>query len=240
MGVIVVRFTTKTSSASLNDAIKIAEKCEHYTEGIFYFVHFDEPDVNLQKLLELVKSWKTTKICLDDQEVDVKSLYGTFYCQDKLLCDGICTHPRIGWLKLNEFIKEIRTDKNVGFVHASFIKPLTPFLEKTGDEEFKLNKEQILDWIKNEWFFELEHCPIINTQKIFDLVEKIPDKIKVRNIFDFSDDDSDINMDETDESEETEEIEDNTEFYEEIAEIFADAFENRLRKVFKEFHKAEK
>ena len=240
MGVIVVRFTTSTSSASLHDAIKIAEKGEYYIEGKFYFVHFEEPDTDLHKLLELVKSWRTTQILLDDQEVDVETLYDTFYCQDKLLCGGFCTHLRIGRINLSEFIKEIRTDKNVGFVHTSSIKSLTPFLEKTGDEEFKLNKEQMLDWIKNEWFFELEHCPIINTQKIFDLVEKIPDKIKVRSIFDFSDDDSDINMDETDESEETEEIEDNTEFYEEIAEIFADAFENRLRKVFKEFHKAEK
>lgn len=240
MGVIVVRFTTKTSSASLNDAIKIAEKCEHYTEGIFYFVHFDEPDANLQKLLELVKSWKTTQIFLDDQEVDVKTLFGTFFCEDKLLCDGICTHIRIGWMDLTDFAERIRINKNVGFVDESSIKTLTPVLEKIGDKEFKLNKEKMLDWIKNEWFFELEHCPTINTQKMFDLVEKIPDRIKVRSMFDFSDDDSDINMDETDESEETEEIEDNTEFYEAIAEIFADAFENRLRKVFKEFHKAEK
>ena len=72
MGKIIVRFTTKTSSASLNDAIKLAEKCEHFIEGNFYFVHFDEPNNNLQKLLDLVKSWKTTQIFLNDNEVDVK------------------------------------------------------------------------------------------------------------------------------------------------------------------------
>lgn len=229
MSKITVRFTAKTRSASLNDVINIAEKYEHHIEGNYYFVHFEEPDNNLKNLLKLIKRWASTQILLGDQEVNVQTVHDIFFCQDKLLCGGICTHPRIKWVKLSEFIERIRIEEGVGFVDEYVIQSLTPFLEKIGDKEFKLNKEKMLDYIKNEWFFELEYCPLINIEKTLNLVKKYPDKITVREEFsDLSDKDSDYEDSDYEDSD--------MEYYKEIAEIFADVFENRLRKVLKEFH----
>jgi hypothetical protein len=234
MGKIIVRFTTKTRSVSLNDAIKIAEECEHYKEANFYFVHFDEPNNSLQKLLDLIKSWKTTQVFLEDKEVDVKSFSNTFFCQDILLCGGICTHPRIGWMKLSDFLDAIQVEKGIGYAEKYAIQSLTPFLEKIRANKFKLNKDKLIDYIKNEWFFELEHCPIINANETLELVNKFPDEIEVRDRFAaFRDEDMPIG--DLGESRGVDE-----ETYKEIAEIFADAFEKRLRKVFKEFYKAKK
>jgi len=225
---IVVRFSKKTGSVTLNDAIKLAEKCEHYTEGDYYFVHFTEPDNNLQKLLDLIKSLKATQVSLDDAEVDVRTLYNTVFCPDKLLCEGICTHPKIGWMGLSDFLERVQIEKGVGYVDEFGIQSLTQFLEKTGDKKFKLNKDKLLEYVKTEWFFELEHCSVINAKKTLDLVNKLPDTIEVRNRLD--EQESDLNVP----------VEINPQIYKEIAEIFADAFEKRLRKVLKEFQKDKK
>jgi len=235
VGKITVRFTSQTTSASLYDAMELSKKHEHHIKNNFCFVHFEKADDDLEKLLSIVKAWRTTKTFLEDQEIDKLLLFKTFFCKDKKLCGGLCTHPLVGFLNLSSILEKIRIKKGVGFAYEWGIKPLKAFLEKTGDKEFKLNKEKLLDYIKNEYSFELENCQIINTEKTLGLVEEIPDKIIVEEPDSFLDEDSDQDIDEMSYSESID-----PEDYEEIAEIFADAFEKRLRKVFKEFYNGKK
>lgn len=229
MGKVVVRFNTKSQSMSIPDAINLAEDCEHYIEDKYYHVHFDEPYDNLKKLLDLIGSLKTTQIFLDDKEINSYTLKEVLFCRDKLLCDGICKHIQLGYYPLDNFTAPLTGESGEGTINEYEIRRLTPFLEKRGENEFFFGKEKLKEYIKDEYFFELEYCDKINLQKIIDLVDGIPNILKLRDRSSYRDEISDEEFDtEVDEESSREEIK-------EIAEIFADAFEKRLRKVFKEY-----
>ncbi|MHA1196622.1 MAG: hypothetical protein ACTSRH_16140 [Promethearchaeota archaeon] len=228
---IVVRFTTKTWRSSLDDAISIAKKYKHEVKGNFYFVHFNDLSNNLKNLLDLVKSWKTTRIFLSDEEVNVKSFYNTFFCDEKLFCNGICLHLVIEWYNLINLIEKIKEMREIGFSYGPLTKPFSLFLEQAGNNQFKLNKNKLSNIIKKELSFEFKNCPKINKEKMLNLINNLPERLESRDI---------VYSFETQTNARSFEFINNLEYsnmdqIKEIAEIFADAFEKRLKKVLREF-----
>ena len=187
---IIVRFTTKSSSPSLSDAKLIAEKCdEHYYDGDFCFAHFEEPTQDLKKLLDLIGRWKTTKIHINDDEYPVSKVSGTIFCPQKLLCNGVCTHPTIGHDSFVRFKKRLDIEEDTGFLpsgpgrdweHERVFEHLTFCLTKEDDNKFRIDKDKLEDYVKDEYFFELEFCPIIKEQETLDLVRGLPDYLSIR------------------------------------------------------------
>ena len=196
---IIVRFVTRGTSPSVKDAVKVAEHCEHYIEGSEYYVHFDAPDENLQKLLNIVGSWKTTQVFVDDKEVSAKKLQNVLFCPSKLLCKGICDHIRIGWRRLDEFLRKEKDDErligyraiiieeNMAFVDERTISDFAHFLEEIEEKKFRLEKDKLKEWINDEFYLELKYCEKINIEKILEIIDNLPeifeeaDISKVRN-----------------------------------------------------------
>jgi len=129
----------------------------------------------------------------------------------------------------------MKIKKDKGYMQEWDIKQLTPFLENIKDKEFIINKSKLKDYINQNNIFELENCDTFNIKKINDFIDKLPEKLIIDDNFYFNEEDDDI--DESTFNDDTEVIKTNLEEYKEIAEIFADAFENRLRKVLKEIMK---
>ena len=193
---IIVRFITKGASPSVRDAIKIAEHCEHYIEGSEYYVHFDTPNENLKKLLDIACSWKTTQVFVDDKEVNAKKLRNVLFCPSKLLCKGICDHIRIGWRKLDELLRKNQEDEkligignhgivieeNTAFVDERTINDFAPFLEQIDEKKFRLEKDKLKEWINNEFDLELKYCEKINIEKILEIIDNLPEIFEEANI----------------------------------------------------------
>jgi len=243
---VVVRFTTKSSSPSLSDAKSIAERCdEHYYDGDFCFAHFEEPTQDLKNLLDLISRWKTTKIYVNDEEYPVSKVSGTIFCPAKLLCDGVCTHPTIGHRSLARFKERLDIEGDTGFFSAPdweyerVFEHLTLYLTKEGDNKFKIDKDKLEDYVKDEYFFELEFCPIINEKATLDLVRDLPDYLARRSeeslwesrgraLHHYSPPDI----------EEIGDIESfDEENYERMAKAFVDELEKRLPKIIKKIKK---
>lgn len=192
---IIIRFVTRVTSPSIKDAIKIAKNCKYYIEGSEYYVHFDTSDENLQKLLNIVGSWKTTRVFVDDEEVNAKELQKVLFCPSKSLCKGICDNIRIGWRRLDEFLRKEKNEErligyrriliecNTAFLDdEEIVNDFGPFLEEIEKKKFRLEKDRLKEWINNEFSLELRYCEKINIEKILEIIDNLPDVFEVADI----------------------------------------------------------
>ena len=225
MSKFIIRFSSKVNSPSLSDAIKIAEDHEHYIDGGFYFVHFEDADKDLERLIDVVGCWKASKSFVDEKEVPIRKFKNVFFCDYTLICDGVCNYIWLGRVPLQQLF-DTHGDINNKFTSRLTLNSLARFLEKQDNNKFRLDKDKIIDYIKDNYSFEMDYCPIINLKKIFNSIERLPETLQ---IFD----------------EEEPEVKDTEEYqqaYEEKlefetrkkAEIFAEIFEKKLRKIIKE------
>ena len=236
MSKIQVRFTRNTRSMSLNDAIAIAENNEHYMDENFYYVHFEEANNELEELLSIIKVWKTTKLYYDDNDVDVKSFMDTFYCREKLFCNGTCKYIGVKWRSIRDIINEINIENGIGDVDKNFLQLFTPFLTRKNEKQFTLNKAQLIDHLKEKWFFQIEFCPIIDFEKSLIIIGKMPVIFEVRDRFsevrEVHYPDARMALEEIINLENDNGIDE--EYHKRIAEIYAKIFEKRLRKILRD------
>ncbi len=225
MSKFIIRFSSKTSSPSLSDAIKIAEDHEYYIDNSFYFVHFKDVNKDLERLVDIVGRWKASKSLVDEKEVPIRDFKDVFFCDYKLICNGVCRHIWLGKEPLDRLF-DINKEINNMYTSRFTINSLAGFLEKKEDNKFRLDKNKIIDYIKDRYSLEIDYCPKINIEKIFNDIEKLPETLQIYD------------------KEETEP--ENTEKYQQLyeeelefetrkkAEIFAEVFEKKLRKIIKE------
>ena len=88
-----LEFNTKSSGLGIPDAIRIAKKCNGVLDGKIYKVEFtSEKNNDLRKLLDLIGNLKSSKIFLDEEEVNPRDFKDTFDCRNFTFCKGICNH----------------------------------------------------------------------------------------------------------------------------------------------------
>ncbi len=173
--------------------------------------------------MDIVSRWKASKLFLDGKEVSFRKFKDAYFCDYKLICDGICNHIWLGRRSLQE-LQNILENKEK-YVGAFTISSLSDFLRKENDTTFTFDKNKNIDYIKDNYSFEIDYCDKIKTEEIFNIVEKLPEQIQI-----YQNEDEIIDA------------ESDQETYEEIlefetrkkAEIFADVFEKKIRKIIRE------
>jgi hypothetical protein len=213
-------FSKKPSNSNKKEAIRIAEMCNHDMDEERYFVHFTQPDNNLQKLLKLSRGWTTSKIIIDEEESTPRDAFNTFFCQEKPFCDGFCNH-----LHCLPDLDDIDVEDDTAYINKEYIsekwalEKLGPFLSKIDDNNFKLIKDRLKEKIKEDISFELKYCEKIDANKMLSLVDAFPNTISI------------VDSDEATEARLENAIEANMARYELQAEIMADIIAKRIEAV---------
>ncbi|MFX0138023.1 MAG: tetratricopeptide repeat protein [Candidatus Hodarchaeota archaeon] len=173
---VVLKFNSKSSGLGVKEACKIAERNKLQKEGNYYIVKFTELTKDLKKLLDLIGNLKYTTLLLDGTEVDLKKVKNILFCRDEKLCRGICRHIRIGWSPLDRLIN-IFSDPRMGKVFL--VRELSDFIEKISDNEFKIERDFIKNYINDEYSLENQYCNKYDIEKIQKTINKLPEKFSI-------------------------------------------------------------
>lgn len=198
------RIPKKSTSISFIDAMRIIEEREYETDDTFYYVSFEEPLKIAKKLYKIISRMKGTKIWIKGKEVEEQTwtVDNTIFCTYWNDCEGKCKHN----LEFNfdEFVyhdhplyeemvannesvygleKWLTENKDeMKFVHNNFniLHSFDRYLiieyeDKLSD--IKVNKDNLVKYVKKKLQFELEYCPIISEEKTLEFKNIIPDKI---------------------------------------------------------------
>lgn len=233
MSEIVVRIPKSSKSPSMPDVLELVNDTGCSDEDKkFYYVHFyDTKDKNLKLLLDIVKGLKATRVTVDGNDVDAKSFFATVFCIDKDICMGRCRHPKIRYTAICDIIDSIRVEGSVGYIsdqHFSLIKPFLS-VDKSNNGDYSIDKEKLIEYIMKNLIIEFEYCPIIK-DKSTTYIHDIPKVLRLRPLSEGSSkvEDKSKNLDSKDYTKIDKEE------WERIAEIFAEVFEKRFRRVLEE------
>ncbi len=111
-----LRITKKSSSQLYPDVMEIIKKHDDIWENKnFFFLNFDQFTDELQKLIDLVGTWKTTQLLFKEIKIEKITKYTPFYktafCKYRETCDGVCKHEIIQyqeWIYKDYFVKIAR------------------------------------------------------------------------------------------------------------------------------------
>jgi len=178
------QFNSKSSGQGVPEAISLAKKCGGYLDNKFYVIEFDDPkDRNLGKLFDLVGNLKGSVIMLDDGEpINAGQFFYAVYCQDKLLCKGICKHMRLEYYPVDEFTKAHISDIEGDILKTSntnLFRQLTDFLEPISDTQFQFNKSLFLEFADSFLTMERQFCEKFDFDKFTEFIQTFPSKIEL-------------------------------------------------------------
>lgn len=181
---ITIHFSGKVTSPRRGMAIDIAKRNPYDFKDGYYSVYFKEPNKDLEELLDCTKGWSSTKVYIDDTEYLAWQVESVLFCRNSILCDGICQH--ISMLRVDEYnsfdaLEIDPNDPKTGYTNRfgilSRLSRLGRLVEEVGNKEYKIKKDILKEYILTEYPVEFKYCNKISRDKIFEKIDKIPDKI---------------------------------------------------------------
>ena len=203
-----IRITKVSRSDSYPDALKIIKDNDFTEDENFYYISFPEANNDLKQLFELIGTWKSTKIWLNDKEISKlnREARKTIFCPYFRECEGICKH-NIGlgesyYTRDDPYYDKIIAEKEsiIGLVNWAI--PLIQSEEKDISEASRrvdyyqrdeiavlsedckhliFNRKEMEVYTRRKFQFESEFCPKFDEKKTLALIEKIPEQIVLSN-----------------------------------------------------------
>jgi len=178
------KFNAKSRGQGVSEALNLAEKCGGLLEDKFYIVEYEDPrNKNLVKLFKLVGRLKGSVISIDNGEpINASKFFYAIYCQDKLLCKGVCKHVRLQYYSVEEFALAYSHDIDGEILRISntnFFRTISEFLDAIDDTHFKFNKQLFLEHANIELETERLLCDKFDFEKFTDYVNKLPSEIEL-------------------------------------------------------------
>jgi hypothetical protein len=200
----VIKFTEKPNHATKKLAVQIAKECDYKLIDGVYFVHFNEINSKLIKLLNFTQNWTAAEFIVDQGKVDSSKVYDILFCSRYETCNGFCEKVQlIPQYNLGFFITRLHN-----YIEQNFFPDPRSwegqildarYVQKTDDPNICLiNKETIIEETKKQIQYPLIYCDKINERKCLDPIESLPNIIE-KKICDKQIDLDDVNDDETNE-----------------------------------------
>jgi hypothetical protein len=241
-----ITFTEKPKHAIKKLAIQIAKECNYELIDGVYFVHFNEINSKLIKLLNFTRGWTAAEFIVDQGKADSSKVYDVLLCYRHERCNGVCekvhlipSHNFGSFINYLHYFVEDRFLQNSRSWEGRIIDEMmnARFLQKTDDPKIVLiNKETIIEELKKQIKYPLVYCDKINEGKCVELINSLPNEIKIKsdieqNDFDENNDDIDEKFEDFSESS-IEEIKSEANIK---APIYAKAIAKELEELFKKY-----
>jgi hypothetical protein len=202
-----ITFTEKPKHALKKLAIQIAKECNYELIDGVYFVYFNEINSKLIKLLNFTRGWTAAEFIVDQGKSDSSKIYDVLICPMHENCTGVCEKVHLipsYNVNLGFFVN--RLHNYVGqhfFPNSRSLEGQTideimdaGYIKKTDDPNiFLINKEKIIEELKKQIKYPLVYCDKINERKCVELIESLPNEIKIKSDIE-EDDFDDENIDE--------------------------------------------
>ena len=241
-----ITFTEKPKHATKKLAIQIAKECNYELKDGVYFVHFNEINSKFIKLLNFTRGWTGAEFIVDQGKADSSKVYNVLLCYRHETCNGVCEKVKLipsnnfgSIINFLRYFLENRFLPNSRSWEGQIIDEMmnAGFIQKTDNPKMILiNKATIIEELKKQIKYPLVYCDKINERKCVELINSLPNEIKIKS--DIEQNDFDENNDDIDEK-----FEDISELsIEQItleanikAPIYAKAIAKELEELFKKY-----
>lgn len=181
-----ITFPEKPRHETKKIAIKIAEECNFEIKDGSYYVYFHTIDQKFLKLLNLTRGWSTSNFIVDNGKADSSEVRKILFCHLFDNCSGICERVKlIPYYNLSFFVYRLKNYFDGGFIgNSRSIEGEimnSGYISKTDDPTtYTINKKKILEEVKSQIKDALIYCEKINEKTCLDLIESLPNQIKIR------------------------------------------------------------